>query len=134
MCLCVELLAIRASRKGLNDRTRKTIGGRTFGAQILSEIAVTAATTVFKIHRALRSTERSQNTITSATATAAAAADLLDALHRGLRLFALCKVSGDVAKEVRLDDDRNRGTSRKRSRTQPQSGPYVIIILHRERY
>lgn len=69
-----------------------------YGAEILSEIAAAAVATVFKIHRALRSTERSENTV--APASASAAADLSDVLHRALRLFALCKVSGDVTREV----------------------------------
>jgi len=75
----------------------KAIGGASCGAEILTEIAMTAVTTVFKIHRALRSTERFEDIVTSV-----AAADLLDVLHRVLRLFALCKVSGDVAKEVQI--------------------------------
>lgn len=65
-----------------------------YAAQISSEIATTAVVVVFKIHRVLRSTERLENTVSSAT-------DLLDVSHRVIRLFALCKVSGDVANEVR---------------------------------
>lgn len=91
---CAGLLAIRTARKTLNDRVGIATGA--YGAQILAEIAASAVATVFKIHRALRSTERSENTVTSL----AAAADLSDVLHRALRLFALCKVSGDVTREV----------------------------------
>jgi len=64
-------------------------GGGAFGAQILMEIGTTAAATVFEVHRVLLSAERS-----------GPAADLLDVSQRFLRLFVLCKVSGDVAKEV----------------------------------
>lgn len=78
----------------LNERMGKTIGGGAFGAQVLSEITATAITTVYKIHSVLRSS--SDNTKTALSM----AADLLVVLHRVLRLFALCKVSGDVAKEV----------------------------------
>ncbi|XP_029345496.1 uncharacterized protein LOC115034080 isoform X2 [Acyrthosiphon pisum] len=53
------------------------------------EIGTTAAATVFEVHRALLSAERS-----------GPAADLLDVSQRFLRLFALCKVSGDVAEEA----------------------------------
>jgi len=83
------LLAIRAQRKELIDRGGKIAGGGAFGAQILLEIGTTAAVTVFEVHRALLSAERS-----------GPAADLLDVSQRFLRLFALCKVSGDIAKEV----------------------------------
>lgn len=76
----------------------KTVGGPAFGIQVLSAIAMTAVTAVFKTHRALRSTELSENaTVTPPTTVA----DLLDTLHRALRLFALCKISGDMTKEVR---------------------------------
>eukprot|EP00102_Acyrthosiphon_pisum_P021313 XP_016658523.1 PREDICTED: uncharacterized protein LOC107883307 [Acyrthosiphon pisum] len=84
-----KLSAIRAQRKALNDRVAKTTGGGAFGAQILMEIGTTAAATVFEVHRALLSAERS-----------GPAADLLDVSQRFLRLFALCKVSGDVAEEA----------------------------------
>jgi len=76
-------------RKALIDRAAKTTGGGEFGAQILMEIGTTAAATVFEVHRALLSAESS-----------GPAADLLDVSQRFLRLFALCKVSSDVAKEV----------------------------------
>ncbi|KAL4107798.1 hypothetical protein QTP88_018088 [Uroleucon formosanum] len=84
-----KLSAIREQRKALIDRAAETTGGGAFGAQILLEIGTTAATTVFEVHRLLLSTERSSP-----------AADLLDVTQRFLRLFALCKVSGNVAKEA----------------------------------
>ncbi|KAE9523844.1 hypothetical protein AGLY_015732 [Aphis glycines] len=83
----IELSAVRAQRKALIDRTEKIISSITYGAQILMVIGTTAAAAVFEVHRALLSTERS-----------GPAADLLDVLQRFLRLFALCKVSGDVGK------------------------------------
>lgn len=95
----IELLAIREQRKALIDRGAKTTGGGAFGAQILMEIGTTAAATVFEVHRSLLSAERS-----------GPVADLLDVSQRFLRLFALCKVSGDVAKEVSktgIDDTNN---------------------------
>lgn len=73
------------------DRAVKMTSGVAFGSQILSEIVTTAAAMVFQVHRALLSTEDS-----------GPAADLLDVLHRFLRLFGLCKVSGDIAKEVSI--------------------------------
>ncbi|XP_025198290.1 uncharacterized protein LOC112596720 [Melanaphis sacchari] len=82
-----KLSAVRMQRKALVDRARKTTSCGAYGAQILLEIATTAAAAVFEVHRALLSTEHS-----------GPAADLLDVLQRFLRLFALCKVSGDVAK------------------------------------
>ncbi|XP_027849828.2 uncharacterized protein LOC114129325 [Aphis gossypii] len=82
-----KLSAVRAQRKALIDRTGKIISSITYGAQILMVIGTTAAAAVFEVHRALLSTERS-----------GPAADLLDVLQRFLRLFALCKVSGDVGK------------------------------------
>lgn len=63
--------------------------GGVYSAQILMEIGITAAAAVFEVHRALLSTERFEPV-----------ADLLDVLQRFLRLFALCKVSGDVTKAV----------------------------------
>jgi len=80
-------MAIRAERTKLNGLVERTVAG---GAEMLSEIAATAVATVFNIHRVLRSTERFSDAV----------ADLLDVFHHVLRLFALCKVSGDVAKEV----------------------------------
>lgn len=85
----VGLSAIRAQRKALIDSTGKTTGGRAFEVQILLEIGTTAAVAVFEVHRVLLSAERS-----------GPSADLLDVSQRFLRLFALCKVSGDVAKEA----------------------------------
>jgi len=73
----------------LIDRAGKTTGGGAFGAQILLEIGTTAATAVFEVRRVLLSVESS-----------GPVADLLDVTQRFLRLFALCKVSGDVSKEV----------------------------------
>ncbi|KAF0760062.1 Sodium/hydrogen exchanger [Aphis craccivora] len=84
-----KLSAVRAQRKALIDRTGKMISSVAYGAQILMVIGTTAAAAVFEVHRALLSTERSRP-----------AADLLDVLQRFLRLFALCKVSGDVGKVV----------------------------------
>lgn len=93
--VCAGLLAIRTARKTLNDHVGKATGA--YGAQILAEIAAAAVAAVFKSHRALRPTtaDGSENTVTSSPA-----ADLSDVLHRALRLFALCKVSGDVTREV----------------------------------
>lgn len=90
-------MAIRAERRRLNDHVGRTTGG-VYGVEILSEIVMTAIVTVFKIYRVLHSsTDRFENTVTQESA-----ADLLDVLNRVLRLFALCKVSGDVTKEVGL--------------------------------
>jgi len=73
----------------LVDRAGKMTSGGVYSAQILMEIGITAAAAVFEVHRALLSTERFEPV-----------ADLLDVLQRFLRLFALCKVSGDVTKAV----------------------------------
>lgn len=90
-------MTIRAERKRLNYHVGRMTGGIS-GLELLSEIAMTAIVAVFKIHHALRSTtDRFENTVTPESA-----ADLLDVLNRVLRLFALCKVSGDIAQKVSL--------------------------------
>lgn len=85
----LELSAVRAQRKALIDHTGKMISSVAYSVQILMVIGTTAAAAVFEVHRVLLSAERSEP-----------AADLLDVLQRFLRLFALCKVSGDVGKVV----------------------------------
>ncbi|XP_050524766.1 uncharacterized protein LOC126896218 [Daktulosphaira vitifoliae] len=83
-----DLLTIRIQRKSMNKRVRNAT--KMFGIQAISVIMMTTITTAFKIHRTLRSNDRFT----------VMPADLLDSLQWILRLFLLCKVSRDVAKEA----------------------------------